>query len=346
MKNIEDSKVKRDNSVCTYLINNAAAFENNIAFETLVAKVKADYALTVLAAAATTEDNTGYSAEKLLAKLNAGKFGSECCASSQVKLDLLGNIILSQSLNSSPSYYIKASDVLCASRLQNVHDVMSTNLAIITPDYLTAAQLATLQTKIDHYTGISGTTTAVNSVTPVKTKALADAIKTGSVNIVNLKKLARKYIVINPTFYSGLLKVCKIPAVTIRHTPVIISVTDAATGLPLPSVSGTLSKTTELGIGTPSGIINYTNVSAGLAISTYSLPGYITGVQNVRIRRGKTNAFTFALVAGTMTTEMEEAINLRINAFTVAEAAKKAAKAAKAKLRREAKALKKGVISD
>jgi len=343
MTSVEDSQIKRDNSTCTYLQKNAVAFKDDVAFETLVAKTKADYALTVIAAAATTEDNTGYSAEKMFAKTEAGTFCSECCASSQVKLDLLGNITLYQSLNSSTSFYTKAADARSASRLQNMHDVMQTNLAIITPDYLTAAQLTTLQNKIDKYTSTSGTTTEVNSTSPVKTQALVNAIKTGAKNVINLKKLARKYSATNPTFYNELVRVCKLPAISIRHTPVNITVTDAATGLPLPGVIGTLSKTAELGVGTQSGIINYTNVLAGKAIATYAHPGYITGIQNIKIKRGRTNAFAFALLAGTMTTEMEVDITRRIKAFIEAEAARKTTKAAKAKLRREEK-MKKGIV--
>ena len=340
MTNIEDAKVKRDNSLCTFLGANTAAYAGDVAFTAIATKTISDYGLTVIAATAAAADNTGYSLEKVNAKKAASIFTSKLCASSQVKLDLLGNIIVARSLNSTVTYYSKTTDVLAASRMQNAHDVMNTNIVIITADYLTAAQLVTLQAKITAFTGLSGTTTSVNTTSPVKTKALSTAIKTGSADVVNIKKLAKEYEVTNITFYEGLEKVCKIPPITVRHTPVIIAITDVATGLPLAKVKGTLSKTKELGVGTDEGIINYFNVSAGAAISTYTLDGYLTGLQKVRIKRGKTNVFAFALVAGVMTVEMEAAIALKINTFNIAEEAKKAKKAAKAKARREAKAAK------
>jgi hypothetical protein len=108
----------------------------------------------------------------------------------------------------------------------------------------------------------------------------------------------------------------------------------------LAGVAGTLSKTKELGKGTIAGVINYTNVSAGLSISTYTLTGYINGVQDVRIKRGATNTFAQASGAGVMTAQIEEAITTRIDAFIVAEEAKRVAKAAKEKIRRDAKAAK------
>ena len=340
MTNGEDVRIKRDNSLCTYLGVHAAAFAGDIAFEAIATKTIADYALTVIAASAAAADNTGYSLEKVNAKKAASIMTSELCASSQVKLDMEGNLIVAKSLNSTVTYYSKATDVLAASRMQNAHDVMHTNIVIITADYVTAAQLVTLQGKITTFKELNGTTTAVNTTFPVKTKAVSTAVKTGAADVVNIKKLAKKYLVTNPAFYDGLQKVCKIPPITVRHTPVIVAVTEAATGLPLANVRGTLSKTTELGVGTDAGIINYTNVSAGLAIATCMLDGYITGVKNVSIKRGKANSFSFALVAGVMTFEMEADIATKVNAFIVAEEAKKAKKAAKAKAAREAKAAK------
>ena len=340
MTNKEDANIKRDNSLCTFLGTKAADFAGDVAFEAIATKTIDDYALTVIAATAAAADNTGYSLEKVNAKKAASILTSELCARSQVKLDLIGNLIVARSLNSTVSYYSQTSDVLAASRMQNAHDVMHTNIGIITVDYVTAAQLVTLQTRITTFTGLSGTTTSVNTTNPVKTKALSDAVKTGSANVLNIKKLAKNYLLTNPTFYDGLQRVCKIPPITVRHTPVMIDVTDVVTGLPLAKVRGTLSKTTELGVGTDAGIINYTNVSAGLAIATCMLDGYITGVKSVRIKRGRTNEFSFALVAGVMTAEMEAAIVVKINAFNVAEDAKKAKKVAQAKARKEAKAAK------
>ncbi len=337
MNNRQESSMARDNGLCTFLADNALEYAGDAAFEAIVIKTTADYAHTKQAAADAAADNTGYSLNKVIARDAASISASQLCASSQVKLDLLENTIVSESLNAAVSFYSHVSDTLSASRLQNVHDVMSDNQLLITDDYVTVAQLAALQTKITNYTKLSGSTTSVNATAPVKTQELAKAIRSGATNVVNIMKLARKYITTNPTFHDELAKVCKIPALAVRHTPVIITVTAEATDTALTDVHGTLSKTKDLGVSTSAGIITYTNVSAGTAIATCSLDGYITCVKTVKIKRGKTNEFTFALVAGTMTSEMEVAIAARIKAFTTTQEAKKVAKMAKAKLRKEAK---------
>ena len=340
MTNVEDAKIKRDGSLCNCLKVNAAVYKDDVAFEAIATKTNADYAITVLAAAAAETDNSGYSVEKQQAKEVASQLASQLCSSSQVKLDLLENIIVSRSLNSTITYYSQATDVQAASRMQNVHDVMEASLAIITVGYLTEAQLADFQTKINNFTGLSGTTTTVNRASPVATKALKAAIKTGASNALTVKKLVKKYPLINPKFHGEVLAACKIPPIIVRHTPVNITVTDAKTKVLLPNVEGTLSKTVELGLSNNYGIIPYANVSAGKAISTYKLYGYITGVQIVNIKRGVTNTFAFALLEGEMTAEMEEAITARVKAFMSAESSEKAAKAAKVKASKAAKAAK------
>ena len=338
MNNKLEAKVKRDNSLATFLPNNATAYAGDTAFEAAATKQIADYAATSIAAAAAEVNNTGYSLQKVIAKDAASVLASQLCGNSQVSLDLSGNFIVSKSLNSTLSFYSQASDTTSAARLQNAHDIMNTNVLIITPEYVTPAQLTTLQTKINTFTGLSGTTTSVNSTSPVLTKAVSDNVKIGAADVIVLKKLGKKYLITNPTFYSELEKVCKIPPITVRHTFVNFTLTNSITLALLPDVEGTLSKTKELGLSNSLGIMPYTDVSAGLAMATFALPGFITGVQTVRIIRGATNTFAIALVPGTMTAEMEAAITAKVDAFIVAENVKKAAKAAKAKARKEAKA--------
>ena len=338
MNHQQEAKIARDNGLTNFLSENALIFTADKALQALVLKINTDYDTTTAAAAAAAADNKGYSAKKVSCKEEVCLFASQLCARSQVKLDLLGDLVISKALNSSFSYFNSSPDALSASRLQNVHDTMKTNLLIITVDYLTAADLTTLQTKIDTYTAMSGTTTDVNSTSPAQTKALEDAIKVGADNVFNLKKLATKYSTSNPTFFSNLNKACRIPPVAVRHTTVNITVSNATTKELVPNVRGTLSKTIELGIGSPEGLIIYQNVPAGDGIATYTHEGYLTGTQKLKIKRGVINTFVYSLVPGTMTTEAEQDIASTVKSFIVAQEARKKSKAAKAKAIKIAKA--------
>jgi len=337
MTNGQQARMTRNAAFNTFMVTNVASFSTDTAMTTIVAKMVTDSATAVTSSIAAEADNTGYSAEKEVAKVNACATAASLCANSQIKLDILGNLIVSNSLNGTVSYYAGVADAVCGSRLMAVYNVMLTNLTVITTEYLTAAQLTAFLTEITTFTGLTGTTSAVVGGQSVVTKQFATDLKKTNANIVVVKKAGLKYKVSNELFYNGLQKACKIPPITVRHTFVNTTITNSITLALLANVEGTLSKTKELGLSNSLGIMAYSDVSAGLAIATYILPGFITGIQIVRIIRGSTNIFAFAMVPGTMTPEMEEAVTARVDAFIVVEEAKKAAKAAKAKARKAAK---------
>ncbi len=151
--------------------------------------------------------------------------------------------------------------------------------------------------------------------------------------------LLKKYKTTNPTFYDGLLAACKMPAVTILHTPVYIKVIDeSSTSVPpavLADVQGTLTKSKQLPVTNVAGIMVYNNVQGGKATSTFAKPGFITKIVEMPIVSGKTNTFTVALTPGIMTAEQEEAVKATI-AKVIAD--EKAATATKKQLRMDAKA--------
>ena len=83
------------------------------------------------------------------------------------------------------------------------------------------------------------------------------------------------------------------------------------------------------------GVLPYRTVLAGAAIGTFKKVGFITKIVAVDIVLGTTNTFSVELVPGVMTAEMEAAIKVTL-AQAIAD--EKAIIAAKAKVRKEAKA--------
>ncbi len=264
---------------------------------------------------------------------------AQLCASSKVKMDIIGNNTISKALKDAVTYYVRASDAVCATRLMSVYNVMHTNLLLITPDYLTAAQLATFLTKITSFRTMKGSTTLVNTNMPVLTAQLKTDLKQTSADILVLKMLLKKYKTTNLVFFNGLMAACKMPAVTILHTPVYITVIDeSSTSIPpavLSDVQGTLTKSKQLPVTNIAGIMVYYNVQGGKTTGTFAKPGFITKIVEMPIVSGKTNTFTVALTPGIMTAEQEEAVKATI-AKVIAD--EKAATASKKKIRKDAKA--------
>ena len=314
MTNRQAAQETRNISVCAFLDDpiNAAIYAMNVAFSTIATKMKADCAAAVIAGTNAATDNRGYSVEKAMAKEAASELAAQLCASSKVKLDILGNLAISKSLNGNITHYFAANDAECTNRLMNVYDIMDANLVMITADYLKPAQLATFLSKINTYTNTKGSSTLVNNNSPVLTKAYNEAIKLTNADLIIIKQLVKFYKTSEFGFYNSMNKACKMPAIAVRHTPVIVTITDAYTTEVLPGVDGTLTKSKELPSSNSYGIMTYATVLAGNATATFAKAGYITAIVPLNILRGKTNAVTVALTPGIMNAEQIEAIKIKV----------------------------------
>ena len=341
MNNIQVAQSTRNLGVCAFLTvpANIAIYDADIAFSACATKTEADCLAAVIAGDKAAADNSGYSVDKLIKKEGVCEVAANLCGRSIVKLDMIGNHSLADALNGTFNFYSKAADVLCANRLMNVYDVMNDNLLLITADYLTAPQLTSFLAKINVFKAMKGSTVLVNTNNPVLTKAFDTAMRLTTADIADLKILVKDYKITHPTFYNGLMKACKLPAVAVSHTPVIITITDSDTAVALAGVKGTLLATKELPVSNVSGIMEYATVKAGATTGTFAKEGYITKIMAMGIVRGKTNSFTVSLTPGIMTEAQEKAINATI-AQLIAD------KQAKADLRKAAKiaALAKEVI--
>ena len=337
MNNRQAAQETRNIAVCGFLTipANAAIYAANVGFSTAATKMQTDSAAAIIAGTDAAADNTGYGLDKSIAKDSVSAMAAQLCAGCIVQLKILGNNALTNSLHGAASYYLKVKDAICTTRLMSVYNIMHDNLALITTDYLTAAQLTTFLASINTYTTTKGSGTTVNNNSPVLTKAFNTAMKLTSEDVATLKELAKFYEISQPIFYDGIMKACKMPAVTVRHTPVVINVTDASTTAVLPGAESTLTKSKEVLTSNIYGVIKYAKVTAGFTTGTVSKAGYITKVLPMEIIRGVTNTFNVALVPGTMTAEQEQAVKDTI-ALVVAE--EKALVAAKKKARKEAKA--------
>jgi len=323
MTNRQAAQETRNITVCAFLEvpANAAIYASHVAFGSIATKMAEDSAAAVTAGTKAGADNTGYSVDKIVDKEAASQLAAQLCASCIVKLELLGNHGLSDSLNGAATFYSTAKDAVCTNRLMNVYGVMDENLELITPDYLTATQLATFLTKINNYTTTKGSSILVNNNSPVLTKSYDEAMRQTNTDVATIKELAKFYKITEPTFYAGIMKACKMPAVTVHHTPVIITITDASSTGVLAGVHGVLTKSKEQPVSNVAGIMTYSTVLGGSTTATFSKKGFHTVVREITVVSGKKNAFSVALVPGIMTAAQEEAIASRIAQALVDEKA-------------------------
>lgn len=292
----ESAKMNRNTATCNCLENNLGIFSTaDPALKSCYTKIKNDTADTVLSAIAASANNTGYSADKIIAKKEVSLIASSLSGSAQVKFDILNNNTLSRSLNSTQSFYINASDAVTEVRLMNAYDIMNTNATLITPDYVTPAQLTSFLNKITAYTTISGTSINVNKVSPVLTKKFKADLKMTSEDIVSIKKLMLKYKKTNTSFYYAVMVCCKIPAVPVVHTPLVVTITSSVDESPIPDVKGTLTNSKETPISTKLGIMTYETVLRGNKVATFTHPKFISKEVDIHIISGETNSLSITM---------------------------------------------------
>ena len=292
----ESAKMNRNTATCTCLEKFLATFSTtDPALKSCYTKIKDDTADTVLSAIAASANNTGYSADKIIAKKEVSLIASSLSGSAQVKFDILNNNTLSKSLNSTISFYINASDAVTEVRLMNAYDIMNTNVTLITADYITPAQLTEFLNKITAYTTISGTSMNVNKVSPVLTAKFKSDLKLTSQDIISIKKIMLKYKKSNPEFYYAVMISCKIPTVPVSHTPFVVTISSSIDGSPIPDVKGTLTNSNETPMSNKIGIMTYETVLGGNKVATFTHPEFISKEVDIHIISGETNSLSITM---------------------------------------------------
>lgn len=278
-----------------FLSDNAPIYAADNAFKAITQKFTTDYAALFLSSAAASQSNSGFSLQKVAAKNAAAIAAATYSASAQVILETLGLFSLSNALHTAPTWYTHVSDAETASRLNAAYNILNTNLATITPDYLTAENLANLQNLINTFMQAGGTSREVHALSPQLTARFRSALKKVDTDVKNLKKLGKKYQLSNSDFYNELNKVCKIPPVNVRHTPLSCTITDSITGAPIAAATAAFSNSKSTATTSASGVLHLPSIGAGYPTITITAIGYPIHTSRIRILQGKDNSFTISL---------------------------------------------------
>jgi len=296
MENDEQAKMKRDQGLVTFMNDFKTIFVADVPMNVAFGQLKSCSAAEIISAAATEIDNTGFCADKLIAKHIACNMASVLGSVARVQFGLLGNQTLLNSIHGGVSYYFSVSDAICGARLQTAWNVLNNNSTILTVDYLTPDQLKNFQTVINTFVNLGGITTSANVASPAATAKFKSDLKKSSGTVVTIKDLGKNYKLLNLPFYIGLNNACKIPPINVHHTPVNFNLIDSVTGVVLEFVKCSLSRTKLSAISNALGVLSFKTVRAGIATAKFTLNDYVEGTSIVYIKRGVENNFTFKMV--------------------------------------------------
>jgi len=294
MNNLLNLKLTRNDTVYEFMEKNDASYLGKKAILNAYGIFKNDRLAAKESAVAAGIDNSGFSEEKLIAKKDMCFFGTCLVSSAHVILNATGNSAISNQMEESESYYLRAADSESAVLLQGVHALINKNLALITVDYVTPAELLELQAYIDTFTSIKGSSESVHKVSPLLTNRSNSDIKKSTEDINDLRRLIRKLKRTDSEFYNGFNAVAKTDSVAVHHTNLNLELLDEA-GLPAAGVTAILSNTKKTGMSDAMGKIPINEVHNGKANITLASPDFKPYSTEINILVGKTNVMKISL---------------------------------------------------
>ncbi len=291
MTNTEQAKMTMIAAVKAELVTSASAYTGNQDYIDEVALFNINAQKNSDAATAAHVDNSGYSADKMTAKIALTAMASNYSGKAYVKFTNLGNATLAAQLHIEPTDYLHASDSQCAKLAQEARDLMNTNIALLTPNTITAAMLTNLQSKIDAFKLIQGSSDTVHAVSPDMTRKFKDSFKPVMTNVDNLKLLTRDYETSNPKFFARLMASTVIPAINVHHTNVEVHATAKSTGKPVEGIEFSLTRANKSAITDYKGNAEIEHVKSGEDVLTGKMNGNTVYTAHVKIKRGTLNHY-------------------------------------------------------
>jgi len=291
MTNTEQAKMTMIAAVKAELVTSAGAYTGNQDYIDEVALFNINAQKNSDAATAAHVDNSGYSADKLTAKIALTAMASNYSGKAYVKFTNLNNSTLASQLHIEPSDYLHASDSQCAKLAQEGHDLMNTNIGLLTPNTITAAMLTNLQGKIDAFKQIQGSSDTVHAVSPDMTRKFKDSFKPVMINVDHLKLLTRDYELSNPKFYARIMASMVIPTINVHHTNVEVHATAKSTGKPVENAEFSLTKANKSGITDFDGNAEIEHVKNGPDTLTGKINGAVVYTAHIKIKKGTLNHY-------------------------------------------------------
>ena len=296
MENIDNAKLTRNLGHKKFwgVLANQKKIANDKVMLALVKRSNTNSDNAAASAALTTVTNTGFSADKLDKKMAMAKCAATLCASAQLRLEDLNRHPEAEQLHEYYTYYSTPADTIAQARAEEIYTLLNNNIADFDPDYVSKSELDDYRTLINDYVDCKGSTVQVNATSPALTAAFKADLKKTDKDVEDIKKRALKYASDTP-FYDALLDVLKTPPVPNTHTQVHVVVIDAATGLPLPGVLISISRSKNTIITNAAGISHYDTCPNGLSEVTASLTGFDTFKGNYNIEQAKVNTINISL---------------------------------------------------
>ncbi len=297
MNNLQLAQELMHTSLNNFIDSNApiyaadAAMQNAITgFKNKLAEIKAcgDFLAT---------DKKALTQKMLDAKLELASTISTQCKIAIIGMKNAGVDLSSVQFELHNSAYVKMPHAEFVHVVNQNRDLLSNNLATLTPTYFTAQDLTQLDQFIATYGTELANSKALIKAMPAKRAEYRRLIDEVRDIIDNIRVIAKRYKTTNTTFYEQLLDVSTVKQVNVHHTSVQLTIKRSTDGAAIANAAVTFNNSKKQGQTDETGKVTINEIRNGKVTVTVQAAGFQTLVKEVHIEQGKENVFEVTLAA-------------------------------------------------
>jgi hypothetical protein len=296
MKNLERSKLDSYDRIGLFNLKHATELATipdypgeKMKFDTIVA--------SIIGAGLVQEDDTsGNTKTSAFTKNAMALMVIKFAKRGVVKARNANNLVLAEELDQPITYILKATKTEAVQRAKDMRNAMNSNLTILTN--ITAANITLIDNAITAYDSVKDNPTVAKQIKKAQgTMVLSPNYALADVAVENMYNLVWSYFEdIKPTIVDELNLARQILNTGIRHTAVIIHVTDEAGKIIPPATVKDLTNSKDYISDDKSNEIHIAKHKHGHFHFVISAPGYVEVNLGLDVKQGMSNEFTVKLM--------------------------------------------------
>jgi nucleoside diphosphate kinase len=295
MNNLQTSTINMHLSLNTFLDANSTLINADAALLAAVTNFKNNFARINDLGNLLAIDKIAYSHEKRTLKIALAHQLANIGALARVGLQIAGLKVAAEQLETANTSYMQLADPDLIYLANANRTIISDNLAALSPAYVAATDLASLDTAIANFTNAKGSSDNAHKNNPAIRKEFTLQLRENSIVVQQIRLLARRYIKSNPVFYEQLLNEATISKTNIRHTNLNLNIISKLDNSPIQDAFVNFDKNKKTGESDINGKVQIDKIKNGEITIMVKADGYMDAAQTIHIEQGVTNEITISL---------------------------------------------------
>jgi len=295
MNNLQISQNTMHNAFTTFLNANSSIYSSDTTFQNCVNEYLAKKAELKSTIEYLEADKTPYSKEKAFLKNSLSNLLSDICGFAKVGFIDNQLHIFADQMELSVAKLISMPDSICYEKANTIRNIINDQMSILSPAYVTAADITALDKAILDYTNAKGNSENIHRNSPDMHRQLKIQLAKLADLMEHITLLSKRYRNTQPDFFMELNNASTMGTVNVHHTSLVVEIANANNGSKITNAMVKLDKSKKTATSDSNGIASIVKLKHGLAIVTFTAPGYQVYSKTIRIEQGKENQMQVVL---------------------------------------------------